>query len=264
MCSSTIQPPVKCHQNSFLQNINEKDEASSLALILLNMRNDLDSNELVRKLWSKAALKVCADGGANRLHDSFENLNERAQYVPDVIVGDLDSLRPDVSKYYQQLGSTVKKEPDQDHNDFEKCLTVVKESKKPMTVVALGAFGGRFDHEMAAINLLYSYTTQFERLVLMGAGNIAFLLLPGITNVVLPDKRFEGPTVGLIPVGGACRTVTTQGLKWNLNGESLEFGKLVSSSNHVVDDVHIVTDAPLLWTAEFHVQEWMKTLSSNR
>ena len=122
------------------------------------------------------------------------------------------------------------------------------------TVVGLGASGGRFDHEMAAINLLHAYTSRFDRLVLVGAGNVAFLLLPERTHVLELDERFEGPTVGLIPVGGACTSATTEGLKWDLNEGSLEFEVLASSSNEVAaKEVRVTTDAPLVWNAQVKV-----------
>lgn len=256
-----------------------------LVLVILNTKGEGESDALFRHLWESATLRVCADGGANRLHDSFDDHNEdrdgdsvndtaeqrRARFVPDVIVGDLDSLRPEVAAYYQALGTEVKIYADQDHNDFEKCLleiegrlgagksTAATAAPTKATVIGLGAFGGRFDHEMAAMSVLHTYTSRFSRLVLMGAGNIAFLLAPGLRHVIQPDARFEGPTVGLIPIGGACRSVTTNGLKWNLQAGRLEFGVLVSSSNCVVgEEVTIVTDAPLVWTAEFKAEEWAK------
>lgn len=298
--------------------VNDREDGP-LALVILNAHGDGESKGLLRHLWGRATLRVCADGGANRLHDSFgggedgdcvgDPSEERAQYVPDIIVGDLDSLRPEVARFYEDLGSEIKVRDDQDHCDFEKCLVEVeswlssstpsgaaagrgvetgasaaaaaaahdggggdgdgKESRAPAangpgaTVVGLGAFGGRFDHEMQAISLLHAYTSRFHRLVLMGAGNVAFLLEPGLAHAIEPDLRFEGPTVGLIPVGGPCQTVTTEGLRWNLDGRGLEFGVCVSSSNLVVEDVvRVTTDAPLVWTAEFKASAWVEAVSS--
>lgn len=306
MSSSTGTLPLKRHCNTFLltppppQEEADRDTAARLrgpgpgngggdgplALIILNTTGDGESKELLRELWARAALRVCADGGANRLYDSFDAdpPEDRARFVPDVIVGDLDSLRPEVAAYYKGLGAEVKVRADQDHNDFEKCLVEVEarlsappedageteardsdtSNACPATVVGLGAFGGRFDHEMAGMSLLHSYTSRFRRLVLMGAGNVAFLLEPGLSHVVEPDERFEGPTIGLIPIGGACRSVTTEGLKWNLEGGSLEFGVLVSSSNCVVaKEVRVTTDAPLVWTAEFKAAKWAEVISSS-
>lgn len=296
------------------EGIANDNQDGPLALVILNAHGDGESKGLLRHLWSRAALRVCADGGANRLHDSFgggggedgdssvgDPSEERARYVPDIIVGDLDSLRPEVARFYENLGSEIKVRDDQDHCDFEKCLVEVEnwlsssstpsagaaaaergvepaasaagggsESRAPTacpagaTVVGLGAFGGRFDHEMQAISLLHAYTSRFHRLVLMGAGNVAFLLEPGLSHAIEPDLRFEGPTVGLIPVGGPCRTVTTEGLRWNLDGRGLEFGVCVSSSNLVEEDVvRVTTDAPLVWTAEFKPAAWIEAISSS-
>ncbi|CAM9668214.1 unnamed protein product, partial [Discosporangium mesarthrocarpum] len=250
-------------------------------VVLLNTESDANSRILLGHLWSRASLRLCADGGANRLYDSLEP-SERVKFIPEVIIGDLDSIRPEVSSFYEDLGSEVIREQNQDHNDFEKCLMEAErrlgraeeaqvgrqwravgaskqhESKVavrtgssacPATVVGLGAFGGRFDHEMAAMSLLHEYTSRFNRLVLLGEGNIAFLLDPKRRHIMTPDKRFEGPTCGLIPIGGPCEAVTTQGLKWNLRQGQLKFGVLVSSSNSIEGSkVEVETDAPLVWT----------------
>lgn len=301
--TSSSSPREKRHRNTFLlpradTPVNSADGDGPLALVILNVKADDKRRRLLRHLWDRAVIRVCADGGANRLHDSFDGDSraERASFVPDMIVGDLDSLRPEVAAFYEELGCEVKRRDDQDHNDFEKCLLEIEaklspstademedqplhtalESTRddggpsssspprhvcPATVVALGAFGGRFDHEMAGMSLLHTYTSRFDRLLLMGAGNVAFLLIPGLTHVVEPNGRFEGPTVGLIPIGGPCKNVKTKGLKWNLEGNALEFGVLVSSSNCVVEDEVVVrTDAPLVWTAEFNAAEWIEAV----
>ena len=44
---------------------------------------------------------VCADGGANRLYDSAKkDAESRTQVVPQFIICDMDSIRPDVMEYY--------------------------------------------------------------------------------------------------------------------------------------------------------------------
>ena len=50
--------------------------------------------------------------------------------------------------------------------------------------------------------------------------------------------------------------VRTRGLRWNLDGQGLAFGGLVSSSNRVVDPaVRIETSGPLLWMTELREVE---------
>jgi thiamine pyrophosphokinase len=184
-------------------------------------------------------------------------------------MGDLDSLRPDVSDFYRVSGTRIEPVADQDTNDFEKCLVEVQALAESVpggssetTVVALGAFGGRFDQEMAALHLLYKHTAKFKRFLLLGEGNLCFLLAPGTTNCLYPDTRFEGPTCGLLPVGGPCE-VSTKGLKWDMLKKKLGFGHFVSSSNRIVcDRVEVLTDEPLVWMTEFDLQRWLSTLQN--
>jgi thiamine pyrophosphokinase len=133
-----------------------------------------------------------------------------------------------------------------------------------------GGFGGRFDQEMGCINALYVWgkkqSFKHISMALYGEETCAFVLpeMPKTNEVRI---RFpngdstdwngqttvgEGPTCGLIPLGGRCETVYTTGLKWNLDGDMpLEFGGLVSSSNRVVDGVVTVqSSSPLIFTTE--------------
>jgi len=60
-----------------------------------------------------------------------------------------------------------------------------------------------------------------------------------------------GHHCGLVPLSGPAASVSTTGLRWNLQHQPLRWGQLISTSNVIEDDVVTVrTDVPLIWTTE--------------
>jgi len=116
--------------STFLTNSSSERET---ALIILN--TPLPPQSLFKRIWQTgeldsllytqaileltyananltAKVRYCADGGANRLYDRFvkgkgkledETIGEEVEedWLPDLVLGDLDSLREDVKAYYQ-------------------------------------------------------------------------------------------------------------------------------------------------------------------
>lgn len=170
------------------------------------------------------------------------------------------------------LSVQVLQDPNQDSNDLDKCLahiqsmTAATGSAAQTSIVILGAYGGRFDQEAAALHALYRWTPSFGRIVLLGEHASTFLLTPGVVHRIryCPSSQqqqqqqqedsaslVEGPTCGLIPLANRVHSVTTTGLTWNLCEEPLEMGVRISSSNRVVEgvtEVTVETSEPILWT----------------
>ena len=81
----------------------------------------------------KCEIIVCADGGANSLYEYFNDNNhhhhenlQRSDYIPDYIVGDFDSISPDVKSYYQSHGSKIIRQSSQYYNDFTKSIHCIQ------------------------------------------------------------------------------------------------------------------------------------------
>ena len=193
---------------------------------------------------------------------SSSNSANLDEYIPDVIIGDLDSLRDDVEDFYQSRGSSIIKEDEQDTNDLEKSLRYLESthgnSIANLSVIILGGMGGRYDQEIATMHILYKWTHRFSRMVVFNQYSSAFLLLPGHLHEIVPVDGVEGPVCGLLPLGFAVSNIATEGLQWNLADQPLEMGKFVSSSNRLAAGakfVRVVTSEPLLFTWAFSKNE---------
>lgn len=253
LSSSSAALPVARHDlHGFLSAATNPPPPGS-ALVVLNA--DSFGRPLLEALWDASAFRVCADGGANRVYDLLGG-----GAVPDAVVGDLDSARPEVLAAYAAAGAAVTAAPSQDVNDIEKALGAVyarwdAEGATDRVVRVVGAFGGRFDQVMASFAAAYKFAGRGAELTLHADGNAATLLAPGARHEITLRRAFEGPHCGLIPIGGPCESVTTAGgLRWNLDRGRLAFGDLVSTSNLVDFDgqgaatVDVETSHPLVFT----------------
>lgn len=81
------------------------------------------------RIWNQSSIRICADGGANRIYDNFEiNIRDHGHLkLPNYIVGDLDSLRKDVLEYYRSRGTDIIKIDDQDTTDLEKSYNLLSQ-----------------------------------------------------------------------------------------------------------------------------------------
>ncbi|GAA0160929.1 kinase [Lithospermum erythrorhizon] len=225
------------------------------ALIILNQRLP----RFTPLLWKHAHVHICADGGANRLYDDMplffpeeDGRSVRLRYKPDAIKGDLDSIRADVQEFYSNLGTKIEDASrDQDTTDLHKCVDYILNmpnlEQSNLRILAVGALGGRFDHEMGNINVICRFSDV--QLILLSDHCLIQLLPHDYVHRIQIQSSVEGPDCGLIPIAGPSRRITTTGLKWNLTDAEMSFGKLVSTSNSVQGDVVTVTsDSDLLWT----------------
>jgi len=91
-------------------------------------------------------LLICCDGGARHLGASG--------FLPDVIVGDMDSIDPLQKAHYEHQGVEMIRHPaNKDFTDTALALEYAL-SMKPRSIQIWGALGGRMDHAMANVYLL--------------------------------------------------------------------------------------------------------------
>ncbi|KZV84726.1 Thiamin pyrophosphokinase, partial [Exidia glandulosa HHB12029] len=240
--------PTSSWNPEFVLRTPSASSVSHRALVILNQPF---SYELLSVLWNATAWRACADGGANRLHDV--SLKEGlARFKPDVVRGDLDSLRPDVREAYSALGIPIEHDPDQYSTDLMKCLDVVP--SHVTEVVLLGGLSGRLDQTVHVLALLHRKRHESRRMFAITDDSLGWVLDAGEHEISLPWPIANGPlgpTCGILPVGVAGTTLTTKGLEWDVEDWPSSFDGLVSTSNHIASGtVRVRTTAPVWWTVE--------------
>jgi thiamine pyrophosphokinase len=165
-------------------------------------------------------LVIAADAGAT----TADVLGLR----PDLAVGDFDSIGPGELDRLRAAGIPVEVAPTaKDESDTELAVrAALVRGADALTVI--GGLGGRPDHLVANIALL----------ALPELAELAAELLDGSTRVglVRPGHGREltgrvGDLVSLIPFGPGVDGVTTSGLAWLLDDESLPLGPARGLSN---------------------------------
>ncbi|PPR05751.1 hypothetical protein CVT24_006690 [Panaeolus cyanescens] len=237
----------------FLQDQRQTGSDNKYALIILNQ--DL-SGGLLFKLWNATDWHCCADGGANRMHDALTKAGARLEsFVPDLIKGDLDSIRPDVKAFYESLSVPVVQDPSQYATDLMKCIEAVEELEQAQgtkyKIILLGGLSGRLDQTIHTMSYLHKLRQSRKWIFAVTEDNVGWVLDSGEHEIKI-DHNLLGQTCGLLPVGIESTLLSTSGLRWNLSEHESSFDGLVSTSNHLVPghDVWIKTTKPIWWTVE--------------
>ena len=171
-----------------------------------------------------ADLVIAVDGGAAWL----ESIGRQ----PDVLVGDLDSVEPDLVNRLEREGVEVEHHPvEKDSSDCELALAhAVRRGAD--RIVVLGAIGGeRLDHELANVLLLAAPTSgaDLDLRIVRGATCLRVVRSGGTLTI----GAGPGSLVSLLPLGGDVEGVTTSGLRYALHEEPLHMGSTRGLSNVV-------------------------------
>lgn len=144
----------------------------------------------------------------------------------DLLVGDLDSLSPADVEAFEGGGGEVRRYPeDKDATDLDLAITEALVAGAGRIVV-VGGDGGRLDHLLAnAVVLASPRYAAVEVDAILGAS---------LLHVVRGRRELTGvpgELISLLALGGPARGVRSAGLRWALDGASLEPGSSLGISN---------------------------------
>ena len=160
------------------------------------------SQEFMDRLVSEETICFCADGGANFAFQYGK--------VPEIIIGDLDSIEKKVLEYYKSKNILVKKFPkDKDFTDFElilKEINKISENKNFVEkIFVVGGLGKRIDMTLNNLFIMEKY----KNLVFLQENEEIFY---AEKSFVLKNKK--ECEFSIIPISEKVEKLTLKGFKF--------------------------------------------------
>lgn len=160
------------------------------------------SQEFMDRLVSEETICFCADGGTNFAFQYGK--------VPEMIIGDLDSIEKKVLEYYKSKNILIKKFPkDKDFTDFElilKEINKISENKNFVEkIFVVGGLGKRIDMTLSNLFIMEKY----KNLVFLQENEEIFY---AEKSFVLKNKK--ECEFSIIPISEKVEKLTLKGFKF--------------------------------------------------
>ena len=204
----------------------------------LVLTGQLDDYDYIREVmnYNTYELIIAVDGGANHLY--------RLGIMPNYILGDLDSIEDDIREYYEASDVVFKKFPTKkDETDAELAVWLVEEVGL-LGIDIYAALGGRIDHELANIQLLYYILDRGMYPRIISEHEEIYIL----KNDEMTLKGNIGDIVSILPIRGDARGITLVNMEYSVEELDLKYSVTRGISNVMVaQDAYInVRDGCLL------------------
>jgi thiamine pyrophosphokinase len=175
------------------------------------------SKELILSYLDKEALIIAADGGANILYEY--------NMTPQYLLGDFDSISPQIFEEIQGSCDVIKFPVEKDYTDSD--LALDKATELGATeVVFLGCTGKRVDHFLGNICVLYRALKRGILAYIVDEYNILYLIdKPTLL------KGEKGDTFSLLSYFQNVKGLTITGAKYSLKNFDLEVENNLTISN---------------------------------
>lgn len=189
--------------------------------VMIVLGGDAPSGELLRSCAVCADLTIAADRGLEAFAASG--------VMPDVLLGDMDSVREDVLLRMQAVAEIDRLPCIKDDTDGVHALDVaIARGAKHITI--LGALGGRMDHALANLMLLVRASRSGVKAQILSE-TVRIERVDGCTVI----RGARGDTASLLPLGEA-KGVTLRGFFYPLDQQDVDSSYPLGISNVITED----------------------------
>ncbi len=181
------------------------------------------SPEFIKKIIREDDLIVCADRGANYIF----NLG----IIPDVVMGDFDSISLELLEEWKGKVKVIKFPPEKDATDTELAIEFMED--RCQEIIMMGCTGTRFDHVLGSVFLLKRLYEKGIKGKIVDMNNSIFYVKEGSHKFYREDKKY----ISFIPMVDS--VFSTIGCKYTVNNAEISFGSPLGVSNEMVDSESI-------------------------
>lgn len=170
---------------------------------------DFPQKPYPRMLLQNADFIICCDGALHRFLGNRQNIFGFDK-MPDIIIGDMDSLRP---AYKKSFADRIVSSDDQETNDMTKAFRYAVDRVGDLSsITILGATGKREDHTIGNMSLLMDYATD------PAAGGIDIRMVSDWSTIFPVTDTFEfscgtGRRISILTPDNSLKIKST-GLQW--------------------------------------------------
>jgi thiamine pyrophosphokinase len=190
------------------------------AAIFLN--GSTESSDLLRCVAGCADLVVAADGGARYALE--------AGVVPDLVVGDMDSLGEDLALEVERRGAALERHPAR-KDKMDGQLAVLAARERGATAAdLLCAGGGRLGALFAVPHILLAAERIGLRSTVVADRVRMFVVEAGYRTVEGEPRE----SISIFPLSGPAAGVTLEGMEYPLQNASLEPGDTLGFHNELI------------------------------
>lgn len=211
--------------------------------VALVLNGDLKPFEKLKQRLQDFDYVLSADGASNVL---FE-----INFLPNAIIGDLDSITKQNRIYFEQNNvEFFCFSPEKDFTDSHLALEkLICAGAKEITI--FGAMGSRWDHSLANVGLCYYALQNGVRLHFYGNQTYMTCLKKGTYLFAKKEKMY----FSLLALFGEVKGLSVEGAKYLLDAYTLRQGETIGISNEFRDDISISFQEGILLVIETEFEE---------
>jgi thiamine pyrophosphokinase len=190
--------------------------------------------DLLKKKAASSSLIIAADRGAEYCL--------RAGVLPDIVVGDMDSLPARIQDELVSNKIEIHKfDCRKDMTDTQIALDMALE-KGADEIEILAGIGSRFDHSLANVYLLYRALRQ----------GVKAKIISGIHEIFLIEKKCAiknktGSIISFLPLGYSANGITLKGFEYEISNTDMDMSFPIGISNIVrMDFAEVIVSGGIL------------------